>query len=83
MFLSNIDNLGATIDLCKLKYYCILKHLLTSEPKHEFVIEVTDKTRVDIKDRTLIQYQEKLCLLGIAQVPPEHVQIRYLFLSLI
>jgi UDP-N-acetylglucosamine pyrophosphorylase len=61
MFLSNIDNLGATVDLCKthfsvflLKRNCficidILKHLLTDQIKHEFVMEVTDKTRADVK----------------------------------
>ena len=27
----------------------ILKHLLTAETKHEFVMEVTDKTRADVK----------------------------------
>jgi len=67
MFLSNIDNLGATIDLY------ILKHLLTDETKHEFVMEVTDKTRADVKGGTLIEYQSKLRLLEIAQVPKENV----------
>ena len=27
----------------------ILKHLLSDETKHEFVMEVTDKTRADVK----------------------------------
>ncbi|CAF0756261.1 unnamed protein product [Rotaria sordida] len=67
MFLSNIDNLGATVDLY------ILKHLLTDATKHEFVMEVTDKTRADVKGGTLIEYQGKLRLLEIAQVPKEHV----------
>ncbi|CAF4365278.1 unnamed protein product [Rotaria sp. Silwood2] len=67
MFLSNIDNLGATVDLY------ILKHLLTDETKHEFVMEVTDKTRADVKGGTLIEYQGKLRLLEIAQVPKDHV----------
>ncbi|CAF3924585.1 unnamed protein product, partial [Rotaria magnacalcarata] len=67
MFLSNIDNLGATVDLH------ILKHLLTDQTKHEFVMEVTDKTRADVKGGTLIEYQGKLRLLEIAQVPKEHV----------
>jgi len=48
MFLSNIDNLGATVDLY------ILKHLLTDQTKHEFVMEVTDKTRADVKIKKLI-----------------------------
>ncbi|KAK8735632.1 hypothetical protein OTU49_005238 [Cherax quadricarinatus] len=36
-------------------------------------MEVTDKTRADVKGGTLIQYEEKLRLLEIAQVPKEHV----------
>jgi len=67
MFLSNIDNLGATVDLY------ILKHLLSDQTKHEFVMEVTDKTRADVKGGTLIEYQSKLRLLEIAQVPKENV----------
>lgn len=69
MFLSNIDNLGATVDLN------ILNKLLGAEGKHtiEFVMEVTDKTRADVKGGTLIQYENKLRLLEIAQVPNEHV----------
>ncbi|XP_026476874.1 UTP--glucose-1-phosphate uridylyltransferase-like [Ctenocephalides felis] len=71
-FLSNIDNLGATVDLN------ILNHLLRPEgnggqESPEFVMEVTDKTRADVKGGTLIQYEEKLRLLEIAQVPPEHI----------
>jgi len=67
MFLSNIDNLGATVDLH------ILQHLLTDASKHEFLMEVTDKTRADVKGGTLIEYEGKLRLLEIAQVPKEHV----------
>lgn len=36
-------------------------------------MEVTDKTRADVKGGTLIQYDDKLRLLEIAQVPKEHV----------
>lgn len=36
-------------------------------------MEVTDKTRADVKGGTLIQYEDKLRLLEIAQVPKEHV----------
>lgn len=36
-------------------------------------MEVTDKTRADVKGGTLIQYEDKLRLLEIAQVPNEHV----------
>lgn len=68
-FISNIDNLGATVDLR------ILSLLLGSknEKNHEFVMEITDKTRADVKGGTLIQYENKLRLLEIAQVPKEHV----------
>ncbi|KAM7356908.1 UDP-glucose pyrophosphorylase isoform 1-T1 [Cochliomyia hominivorax] len=69
-FLSNIDNLGATVDLN------ILNKLLGEDRPDkpvEFVMEVTDKTRADVKGGTLIQFEDKLRLLEIAQVPKEHV----------
>lgn len=71
-FLSNIDNLGATVDMN------ILNNLLGPEAATrpspvEFVMEVTDKTRADVKGGTLIQFENKLRLLEIAQVPKEHV----------
>lgn len=69
-FLSNIDNLGATVDLNILN-----KLLGEGRPVKpvEFVMEVTDKTRADVKGGTLIQFEDKLRLLEIAQVPKEHV----------
>ena len=45
IFVSNIDNLGATVDLHIL-------HHLASQPngkRCEFIMEVTDKTRADVK----------------------------------
>ncbi|PNF34777.1 UTP--glucose-1-phosphate uridylyltransferase [Cryptotermes secundus] len=68
-FVSNIDNLGATVDLN------ILNLLLNPADGNstEFVMEVTDKTRADVKGGTLIHYENKLRLLEIAQVPKEHV----------
>lgn len=69
-FLSNIDNLGATVDLN------ILNFLLNSPEEsrqHEFVMEVTEKTKADVKGGTLMQYENKLRLLEIAQVPKDHV----------
>jgi len=63
-FISNIDNLGATVDLN------ILNSCFTSN--QEFIMEVTDKTRADVKGGTLIQYEGKLRLLEVAQVPKEH-----------
>nr|CAD7265591.1 unnamed protein product [Timema shepardi] len=88
-FISNIDNLGATVDLSILN---LLLHPTDKTP--EFVMEVTDKTKADVKHLpdnmatsilvvltllvmfqggTLIQYENKLRLLEIAQVPKEHV----------
>ncbi|XP_059187540.1 UTP--glucose-1-phosphate uridylyltransferase-like [Centropristis striata] len=69
IFVSNIDNLGATVDLF------ILHHLMSqpAERRCEFVMEVTDKTRADVKGGTLIQYEDHLRLLEIAQVPKAHV----------
>lgn len=65
-FISNIDNLGATVD------FTILGHAV--EQNRDFVMEVTDKTRADIKGGTLIQYGDSpLKLLEVAQVPKEHI----------
>lgn len=49
IFVSNIDNLGATVDLH------ILNHLVNqaSGKRCEFVMEVTDKTRADVKVRAV------------------------------
>lgn len=68
-FISNIDNLGATVDLR------ILNMLLTAGTSKvpDFVMEVTDKTRADVKGGTLIQYENRLRLLEIAQVPKENI----------
>uniref|UniRef100_A0A8D3CY04 UTP--glucose-1-phosphate uridylyltransferase n=1 Tax=Scophthalmus maximus TaxID=52904 RepID=A0A8D3CY04_SCOMX len=69
IFVSNIDNLGATVDLF------ILNHLMSqpADKRCEFIMEVTDKTRADVKGGTLIQYEDHLRLLEIAQVPKAHV----------
>lgn len=64
LFISNIDNLGATVDTT------ILNHM--SHSGAEFIMEVTDKTKADIKGGTLIDYDGKVRLLEIAQVPAEH-----------
>lgn len=71
LFLSNIDNLGATVDLNILNM--LLGDKSNVDKPIEFVMEVTDKTRADVKGGTLIQYENKLRLLEIAQVPAEHV----------
>ncbi|XP_030075637.1 UTP--glucose-1-phosphate uridylyltransferase isoform X2 [Microcaecilia unicolor] len=70
IFISNIDNLGATVDLR------ILGHLVTTATEDhpcEFIMEVTDKTPADVKGGTLIQHEGSLKLLEIAQVPQEHI----------
>lgn len=67
-FVSNIDNLGASADLN------ILNELITKgSAAPTFVMEVTDKTMGDVKGGTLIEYESKLRLLEIAQVPKDHV----------
>jgi UTP--glucose-1-phosphate uridylyltransferase len=65
IFVSNVDNLGATVDLS------ILHHMLRT--KAEFIMEVTDKTAADVKGGTLIAYEAKAKLLEIAQVPSAKV----------
>ncbi|RDD38426.1 UTP--glucose-1-phosphate uridylyltransferase [Trichoplax sp. H2] len=85
VFISNIDNLGAVVDMCIFEHYfnrlclntstAILNYLAspTDGERCDFVMEVTDKTRSDVKGGTLISYEDKLRLLEIAQVPKDHV----------
>lgn len=70
-FVSNIDNLGATVDLNILNF--LFSHEGSGQQQPEFVMEVTDKTRADVKGGTLIKYDDKLMLLEIAQVPKDRV----------
>jgi len=70
IFVSNSDNLGATVDLNILNF---LVNPVEGKSAPEFVMEVTDKTRADVKGGTLINYEGKLRLLEIAQVPKDHV----------
>jgi len=65
VFLSNIDNLGATVDTKILHYM--------DANKIDFIMEVTDKTRSDVKGGTLIEYEGKAKLFEIAQCPPSKV----------
>jgi len=65
-FISNTDNLGATVDLN------ILKMCLSGQ--EEFIMEVTEKTRADVKGGTLIHYEGKLRLLEVAQVPKDQLE---------
>ncbi|KTW31940.1 UTP glucose-1-phosphate uridylyltransferase [Pneumocystis jirovecii RU7] len=66
LFVSNIDNLGAVVDLN------ILQYMIDSDS--EYIMELTDKTKADVKGGTIIDYEGKVRLLEIAQVPPEHVE---------
>jgi UTP--glucose-1-phosphate uridylyltransferase len=65
IFLSNADNLGAVVDLR------ILQHMV--DTKAEYIMELTDKTKADVKGGTIIDYEGSVRLLEIAQVPKEHV----------
>ncbi|KAJ7072205.1 UTP-glucose-1-phosphate uridylyltransferase [Mycena amicta] len=64
LFVSNSDNLGAVVDPR------ILQHMVDTGA--EFLMEVTNKTKADIKGGTLIEYNGAIRLLEIAQVPPEY-----------
>ncbi|GAA5841596.1 hypothetical protein JCM11251_004226 [Rhodosporidiobolus azoricus] len=66
LFVSNVDNLGAVVDLP------ILEHM--HKTGAEFLMEVTDKTKADVKGGTLINYEGGVRLLEIAQVPNDHVE---------
>ncbi len=64
-FIGNADNLGSSIDLKILNYM--------AGNKIPFIMEVTPKTRADIKGGTLVKTPEgPLNLLEIAQVPANH-----------
>ncbi|KAM0720137.1 hypothetical protein Q7P37_004273 [Cladosporium fusiforme] len=65
VFLSNADNLGAVVDLN------ILQHMV--ESRSEYIMELTDKTKADVKGGTIIDYEGQARLLEIAQVPKQHV----------
>ncbi|CDO54651.1 hypothetical protein DV451_001544 [Geotrichum candidum] len=66
LFISNVDNLGAVVDVN------ILEHML--ESNSEYIMELTDKTRADVKGGTIIDYDGSVRLLEIAQVPKEHTE---------
>lgn len=66
IFLSNIDNLGAKPD------FRILKYMMDNNL--DFVMEVTCKTKADIKGGILVSDGEKVRLIEIAQVPKEKME---------
>ena len=65
IFISNVDNLGAVVDLN------IMQTMIDNQA--EYVMEVTDKTKADIKGGTIIDYEGKVRLLEVAQVPKDHM----------
>uniref|UniRef100_A0A1I7XCT8 UTP--glucose-1-phosphate uridylyltransferase n=1 Tax=Heterorhabditis bacteriophora TaxID=37862 RepID=A0A1I7XCT8_HETBA len=65
MFISNIDNTGATLNLSIAQFMC--------DNKTDYIMECTEKTQSDIKGGTLIDIDGQLMHLEIPQVPPEHI----------
>ena len=69
IFISNSDNLGATFDAKILEY-------MHSKNK-DFIMEVVEKTLQDVKGGTLINYNNRINLLEVAQVLKEHLNEFY------
>ncbi len=65
LFISNADNLGATVDLKILDY--VIKQDVP------FLMEVTPKTVADTKGGTLYMDKDHIKLLEVANVPVEHI----------
>ena len=65
LFVSNVDNLGAVVDL-RILHYMLREDI-------PFLMEVTPKTAADTKGGTLYQEKGRIKLLEVANVPPEHV----------
>uniref|UniRef100_A0A8R1DY65 UTP--glucose-1-phosphate uridylyltransferase n=1 Tax=Caenorhabditis japonica TaxID=281687 RepID=A0A8R1DY65_CAEJA len=66
VFVSNIDNTGALVSLP------IAQMML--EKRVDYVMECTDKTKVDIKGGTLIEINNQMMHLEMPQVPIEHLK---------
>ena len=64
-FVSNCDNLGATVDPHILAYL--------EESSVEFAMEVTPKTAADVKGGTLVRRDGRLTLLERVMVPEDHL----------
>ncbi|CAI4226035.1 unnamed protein product [Auanema sp. JU1783] len=65
MFVSNIDNTGACLNLSIARWF--------ADVKADYLMECTKKTELDIKGGTLIDINGQLMHLEIPQVPPEHL----------
>jgi UTP--glucose-1-phosphate uridylyltransferase len=66
IFISNIDNLSATVDMK------VLYHLMNHDT--EFCMEVVPKTRADTVGGTLVEYKGQTRLLEVGEVPKKHRQ---------
>ena len=66
LFISNSDNLGATLDLKILDILCM--------NQIDFLMEVVPKTLADVKGGALIKYENKNSLLEVAQVPKDNLE---------
>ncbi|MFA5878882.1 MAG: UTP--glucose-1-phosphate uridylyltransferase [Candidatus Margulisiibacteriota bacterium] len=64
LFVSNADNLGATVDL-KILGFLINRDI-------DFLMEVSKKTMLDKKGGILVQYCDQISLIEAAQVLPEN-----------
>lgn len=66
LFVSNIDNVGATLDASILQFMI--------NESIDFVMETTPKLACDVKGGSLILYHNRLHLVEVAQVAPEALQ---------
>jgi len=67
MFVSNVENLGGTVDLK------LLEHLAGDGSKLEFLIEVTNRISTDESGGTPVKYGERVHIMEISQVPYDQV----------
>jgi len=65
IFISNVENLGAVLDMK------ILAHVFTTKP--EFALEVTDRISTDVTGGFLVKHQDKVHLMELSQVPADKV----------
>lgn len=74
-FLSNVDNLGATVDLNILNLLLKPKCGASEGIQPEFVMEVTDKTRADVKVRVTIPVFNASMLVNTLKIIFEHADL--------
>lgn len=65
VFISNSDNLGATLDVSILNYFI--------DSKLDFLMEVTPKTKLDVKGGSIIKTAKGLSLLERAEVHADDI----------